>query len=484
MVQDHMDTGGDCGRLLASVDWSMHQLGPREDWRPELTSILQIVMDARIPMFMLWGPEQIILYNDACAALYGSQHPHTFARPFKETLGDLWPQVEPDVSRVYAGVSVARSDVEMTFYCHGSPEIAYISFSYTPVRLSSGAVAGMFCTLTETTRTMAPMRQRRQLNSIFETALGSVAVMSGPTHIITYRNAEFDALTGHRDLIGRPVVEAFPEIRDQGVPELIDEVFETGVAYTGRGASTLLQRRPDAPLEERVVDFLFHPIFGPDQTVEGIFVQAIDVTDCFQLSRELGHRLKNQLAIVLSLMNQSFRGATDLAQVRSILEGRISALARAHDAALSGDKLGATIEGVIGSAIEWHNTERVSLKGPQIPIAERQALSLALIVHELLTNAIKYGALANDVGRVDVSWSLAGREDDPRLTIVWKESGGPRVSEPSHNGSGARLIKAGLSGARNASIDLSFAPEGLQCVITTDLPGVSGAFPVAPGPAV
>ena len=109
--------------------------------------------------------------------------------------------------------------------------------------------------------------------------------------------------------------------------------------------------------------------------------------------------------------------------------------------------------------------DRVPLDGPDFLLNPEVALALTMIVHELTTNAIKYGALSDDAGRVHIDWSVNAREDCDVLSLTWRERGGPPVAPPSSEGFGTRLIRTGITSKRGTAVDLRFEPEGVVCAL-------------------
>lgn len=189
------------------------------------------------------------------------------------------------------------------------------------------------------------------------------------------------------------------------------------------------------------------------------------------LNAELAHRLKNNLALVQSIVSQTLRTATDLPSARKLLSERISALGKAHDVLMTGRKDAASVEEIVRSTVALLGEgARVAIAGPQVELGASAALSLALICHELATNASKYGALSVDAGQVTVQWQIetdaAGK---PLFVFEWQESDGPVVTPPTRRGFGTRLIEVGLSGAFGAEARLDYAPSGLRCRLTGPL---------------
>ncbi|GGE12441.1 hypothetical protein GCM10011390_34490 [Aureimonas endophytica] len=190
------------------------------------------------------------------------------------------------------------------------------------------------------------------------------------------------------------------------------------------------------------------------------------------LNRELSHRLKNTLAIVSSIATQTLRTAPDLTTARKTLTERIGALSKAHDLLLTGQRDAASIEEIVKATTALlDDGGRVVAGGPDIPLGPKAALTLSLILHELSTNAGKYGALSAPEGRVAIEWSLAPSptSGSPVLRLEWRESGGPPVVPPARRSFGTRLIEMGLSGAADGRVVLDYAPDGLRCRLEAPL---------------
>jgi len=482
-VDPALQGGGDCGALMRAMDWRSNRLGMPSDWPQELRAVVGIALGSSQPMLIVWGPEQITLYNDGYAEMCGSRHPAAMGRPFRDLWFDIWDDVDPIISAAYNGISTSMDDIEFIMHRNGYPEETHFAFSYSPVRDGSGAVLGMFCVCAETTGQVIAQRrlakEREQMRHIFEIALGAVAILSGPDHVFTFANNDYQTLVGHRGLVGKSVAEALPEVVDQGFVQLLDTVLETGEAYVGRNVEMELQRASDDTADKRVLDFLYHPIDGPDGRSDGIFVQAIDVTERVKFERqqqllnhELAHRMKNQLSLVQAIASQTLRSATDLGAARTSLDQRIAVLARAQDMLIAGSAGATTVDAIVLEVTSLHDDPgngKFRTGGPDLPVGSRAALSLSLMLHELSTNAAKYGSLSVAGGSVDISWRTASTPEGDRFVLEWQEVGGPAVSVPTRTGSGTRLLKAGLSAARFNRVDLSYRPSGAYCEVCVDM---------------
>ncbi|WP_244625496.1 sensor histidine kinase [Methylobacterium mesophilicum] len=184
---------------------------------------------------------------------------------------------------------------------------------------------------------------------------------------------------------------------------------------------------------------------------------------------ELNHRVRNTLATVQSLARQGRRD--DDRGER--LEGRILALSKSHDLLSRDDWGGASLRAVLESALapfEDAAPRRFGLNGPDIELPPRYVLALGMTIHELTTNAAKYGALAAEGGRIDITWHVATTDRPTRtLALEWRESGGPPVTAPQRRGFGTRLISGGISRELGGTVDLSFPTEGVRCTLAVPL---------------
>jgi len=183
------------------------------------------------------------------------------------------------------------------------------------------------------------------------------------------------------------------------------------------------------------------------------------------LVNELNHRVKNTLATVQSLVVQTLRGAADLGAARKAIDARIVALAGAHDLLTGRSWAGADVADVVGRAIAPFAADRFAVEGGSAELAPKQALALSLALHELATNAAKYGALSNAAGRVEIRWTIEGGQ----VRLTWREIGGPPVIAPNRRGFGSRLLEDGLRHDLEGETRLEFAGDGVVCSMTASL---------------
>jgi PAS domain S-box-containing protein len=188
------------------------------------------------------------------------------------------------------------------------------------------------------------------------------------------------------------------------------------------------------------------------------------------LVNELNHRVKNTLAIVQAIAHQSFSAGRDMEEAKAAFEGRLTALSAAHDVLTRESWESASMLRIVEDALAPYQgaTRRFRVDGEDLRLPPKTAVSLALAIHELATNAVKYGALSTDEGCVDVCWRAA----DSRLRFEWREEGGPPVAAPSRRGFGTRLIERSLAAEFEGEVKIEFAREGVVCTIDAPLPEV------------
>ena len=191
------------------------------------------------------------------------------------------------------------------------------------------------------------------------------------------------------------------------------------------------------------------------------------------LMDELNHRVKNTLATVQSLASQTARAVHTPAAFRERFEGRLIALSKAHDQLTIHHWESADLRGLLAGSLAPYagpNPERVVLRGEDIVLRPRAVLTLAMAVHELTTNAAKYGALSVPGGRIEIQWQPVSAADGrPVLRIDWTEQGGPSITEPEQRGFGSKLIEGSITAELGGTARLAFKPEGMRCEIEIPL---------------
>ncbi|GAA0869597.1 hypothetical protein GCM10009116_14330 [Brevundimonas basaltis] len=484
-----LEGGGEMGALMRAHDWSTSPVGPPATWPQPLRTTVRLMLNTGHPIFIIWGSEGACFYNDAFRPSIGDErHPGALGRPAIEVWEEIWPDISPQIEQVMAGRGATWHENQLLpITRNGVLETVYWTYSYGPIDNpdAPAGVGGVLVICTETTQTVLA-EQRRSAEAarqrrLFEQAPGFIIIMHGPDHVVEFVNDSHRATFNSESWVGQTIRDAFPSIEGQGFFEELDAVYRTGVVFEAREAEVRYRRGPDAPEETRYLTFTYAPLFNDAGEVSGIFCLGYDVTEGRRaqlaeirqhrhlqlLVDELNHRVKNTLAIVQSLAQQSFRG--EAAAARQAFEGRLVALANAHNVLTAEGWESADLGDIVRGALHAHATaeSRFHLEGPDVRLPPQSAVAVALVLHELTTNAMKYGALTQDQGRVEVSWRVRP-DPEPCVDLCWTESGGPPVSAPDHNGFGSRMIERAMAG-EGGKARLDFRPEGVVCEISVGL---------------
>lgn len=283
--------GGEVGALLRAHDWSRSPLGCPGTWPQSLRTIVGMMLNSKFPMFVAWGPELGLLYNDAYAEIMGAKHPNGLGQRFEDVWSEIWVDLLPIIEQALQGHAVYYEDLPFTVNRTGKAEQTWFTFSYSPVRDEDGLVRGMFCAVKETTEQVLAEKHRAaeliRLQNLFQQAPNMIAILRGPNHIFDIANDAYMQHIGHREIIGKPLREALPELAGQGFFELLDQAYATGKPCFGNELPVMLQRQAGNGLEERFVNFIYQPTFDYRGSVTGIFVEGSDVTESVKTYRAL-----------------------------------------------------------------------------------------------------------------------------------------------------------------------------------------------------
>ncbi|UDL94941.1 hypothetical protein LGH83_01305 [Lichenihabitans sp. PAMC28606] len=199
--------------------------------------------------------------------------------------------------------------------------------------------------------------------------------------------------------------------------------------------------------------------------------RAASETERDRLTFELGHRVKNVLSVVQALAGQTLRGADTKEEALATFGARIIALARANDVILNEGWTTVTLRAVAERVLQPFDTEnrRLTIDGPELRIGASAALSLAMALYELASNAKRHGAWSVEAGRVDLSWWLDATVQDQSFTLTWRESDGLAVEPPAKRRFGLRLIEQSMQSAFGRDVAVMFEPQGLQCRVRASL---------------
>ncbi|SHH80381.1 hypothetical protein SAMN04488109_5528 [Chryseolinea serpens] len=284
-TEQFLSGGGELGECIRSTDWSLTPLGPPSGWPQSLRTTLSIILSSPFPMFLWWGPDLIQFYNDAYRPSLGTngKHPHAVGQRGVECWPEIWTTIGPLIERVMKnGESFYFEDQLIPIYRNGGLEDVYWTFSYSPVRGESGTVEGVLVVCNETTGKVQNLEHAeetsRQLRSLIAEAPISTAVFSGPQFIIELANDESLKLWGKdRRVMGKPVLDAIPELKGQPFLDLMIDVYNTGKTFEGRESVARLER--DGSIRDVYVNFIFKALRDADDKINAILAMGYDVTE-------------------------------------------------------------------------------------------------------------------------------------------------------------------------------------------------------------
>ncbi len=317
-----------------------------------------------------------------------------------------------------------------------------------------------------TARKSAEQRLRFQASVLSQVDDAVVAV--DPAGRVTYLNAAAARAYGVAidDVLGRPASDLFTTqwLNPQDEGRAADALRRRG---RWEGLSIHVKRSGERIYVESAVSIL-RDEQGRDA---GTLSVIRDVTERIRseqrqalMMAELDHRVKNNLAAVLSIADHTIRSSSSLKEFSESFQGRIRALARMHHVLARGRWQGAVLGELAKHTLEPYGA-RVVAHGPEVTLPARAASPIAMALHELATNASKYGALSTHEGSVTVTWTIHEREpgEPPLLRLRWEESGGPPVVEPQRRGFGTELIEGGIAYELRGNVAITWRPEGLVC---------------------
>ncbi len=365
----------------------------------------------------------------------------------------------------------------------GKDERAWFRMDVVPISNDDKRLTGLVCTAIDISRSkrldmMRTDLSRRLAETLqrFNLALRSekIMVFSQDTDLrYTWANSDETQIGS---IIGRTDDEVIPEADRPVITELKKSVIESkrplsGEIGVGEGA------------ERRWYDLHIEPNLKPDGTVVGITCASIDITHRKRneeqmrlVMRELTHRTKNLLTVVIAIARQTSTQSPTVEAFVPALIARLRALSAAQDLIVAdewaGVDIGDLVRVLVGQFIPPHSS-RVSISGPQVVLSPEASQNLGLAIHELAANAVQYGAFANAKGMLEVSWSVQqGQDGTGTMNFTWVETGGPAVSEPTRRGFGMTVIERNLSRALRAEVNLDFTPNGLVANMTLPLEGI------------
>ncbi|APE43218.1 hypothetical protein BOO69_07170 [Sulfitobacter alexandrii] len=463
---DFLAGTGEMAQRIRNHDWQDHPFGPPDTWPQTLRSALSIALNSAFPTAIYWGPELRLLYNDAWSPIPGPRHPEALGARAEDVWSDIWHIIQPQFAELIGtGQGLFLEDQLLPMRRYGFEEETYWNYSFTPLRAEDGRIVGIFNSGSETTEKVIQARNAEGLvvlnQKLRDCDKADDALALSLSHLGGLLNADRVGMLDRVAQSGREGLTLTKEWCAAGVAATDDDLAffppdHVQRLMTGRVVQLSLAD-PDLAADDR--DFLTRkgvsgvlavPWTEQGQVVsvlylhagEAIRFHAVNVgtvekvleTTMFWLDRErhrerekvmaaeIDHRARNMLAVVQSITRMA--QGTDVADIKAKLSDRFTALSRVHS--LLGRKRWITLEfrdlvedelAPLGQEI----SDRITLSGPRIVLKPQQAQLFAMILHELTTNAMKYGSISHDAGRLSVAWS---NDTDGSITLDWVETGG------------------------------------------------------------
>ncbi len=286
--------GGEMGERIRAFDWSQTALGPLATWPSALKTIASTLLHSRHPMFLWWGPELIQLYNDAYLPSFGvGKHPLALGQRGRECWQEIWSVIGPQIDDVLLrGKPCWHEDALVPIFRNGALEDVYWTYGYSPVFDDAGCIAGVLVVCTETTgRVLAVEREhaarreaeleRSRLRRFFEQAPAGICILSGPDFVFEFANELYCRMVGRSDLLGKPLLDALPELRGQGYDDLLRQVLCSNETFVGKETQAQLMRkdRANGTSESVFFTFIYSPVCDLAGVTEGVAVFALDVSE-------------------------------------------------------------------------------------------------------------------------------------------------------------------------------------------------------------
>jgi PAS domain S-box-containing protein len=290
---------GEMAQLIRSKDWAATVLGAPDSWPPVLKQTVNMMLTMTFPVLICWGEDFIQLYNDAFRPINGlTKHPQALGGTAKDTYAEIWDTIGPMFAGVMNGKAVGFPDFLVPLDRNGYLEDCYFDFSYSPIRDEHGDIGGVLVICMETTAKVAAIKtaakaqqeiasERDRLHEFFMQAPAGICILDGQELVFDLVNPLYQQLFPGRPLLGKPVLEAVPEITGQAIWDVLQGVYHTGETFEGNELLIPLARTTDGPVEDRYFNFIYQARKNTKGRVDGILVFVFEVTDIVAAKKEL-----------------------------------------------------------------------------------------------------------------------------------------------------------------------------------------------------
>lgn len=505
---------GEMSKRIREFDWHEHPIGAPENWPESLRSALGICLGSAFPTAIYWGSDLRLLYNDAWSHIPGPRHPSCLGEPAETVWSDIWHVIEPQFQKVVeSGEGLFVDDQMLPMRRYGYEEETFWSYNFTPIRGADGTIEGIFNSGQESTAKVLKQRHTAFLLSFADslrtetdiTRLTSKACQLLGEHLnairVGLRETAVDksSLDVVAEWTADGICEAGPqapwsritEISDQLKAghivriENIDDLEGAGtkvLADLGAGSALAIPWHRSGGLHAALFVHRAKPQLWMDEDVAAAeqvlarLMQEIDQKHAIQrektLMNEVEHRAQNMLGVTMALISQT--PGDDIGTYRESLTGRVRALGNTlrvlSESQWSGGVFRRLIEQELAPFIALED-EKVVLEGPHVEVSNMKVQPVAMAVHELVTNSVKYGALSADDGGIQVCWAL---QPDDTLTVDWIERFAERKKdvESAGTGFGTRLLDMTIKKQLGGNFSRQIGTDELRCIL--EIPNSQG----------
>jgi two-component system, chemotaxis family, CheB/CheR fusion protein len=422
---------------------------------------------------------RITYYNEAAATLWGCR-PELGKSEFCGSWKLYWPDGSPmrhEECPMAACLKEGRSirGLDAVAERPDGTRIAFMPFP-TPIFDSTGILTGAVNMLVDITERKWTELAAQRLAAIVDSSEDAI-ISKDLNGIIESWNHGAERLFGYEagEVLGKSILIIIPpdqHYEEQRILESIRrgqriEHYET------------VRRRKDGTLVD--ISLTVSPVKDGFGRILGASKIARDITERKRaqarqelLTREIQHRTKNLFAVVQSVVARSFAGKRSVEEAKNAVLSRLTSLAQTHVMLIDQNWVGADLGEVVAAEMAPYGN-RVKINGPQVLLNPKAAQNFALAIHELATNAAKYGALSNGVGSVDITWIISLTNESGKLCFRWQERGGPAVSIPKRKGFGSTVLEIVMGDCYGAQPHVEFASSGVVYQLTAPLDAIRGA---------
>lgn len=286
------------GELIREIDWAANPLGTPDNWPLLLKHNVSMMLKNSFPVLVCWGPDYIQLYNDAFRPINGeTKHPQAMGGRARDTYAEIWDTIGPMFRDVMAGQTHGFPNFMVPLDRNGHLEDCYFDFSYSPIADADGKIHGVLVICLETTEKVKALAQaakaqasisteRDRLTNFFMQAPAGICILDGPDLKFELINPLYQQLFPGRELLGKPLLDAVPEVKGSAIWDILQSVYTTGKTFEGNELLIPLARTTDGPVEDRYFNFIYQAKTDNSRTVNGILVFVIEVTDAVILRNQ------------------------------------------------------------------------------------------------------------------------------------------------------------------------------------------------------